>query len=261
MGYSIVENIGAAYGGFSKGIALRKPSEIIGEGRLENQILVVEDEPSVGEVVQLYLRRAGYAVTLVKDGKKALELLAGPLPSLVVLDLMLPGADGWEITRLLRSRSDVPIIMLTARKEEIDRIAGLELGADDYVVKPFSPQELVSRVRAVLRRTRPAIENPLEKSLEFEGLQIDPNTRLVAVNGEEKILTAREFDLLYMLALHPRQVFTRDQLLERLWGDADYIDPGTVTVHIRRLREKIERDPADPRHLLTVWGVGYRFEP
>ena len=228
---------------------------------MDTQILVVEDEPSVGEVVQLYLRRAGYGVTLVKNGKKALELLESSLPGLVILDLMLPGADGWQITRELRARSDVPIIMLTARKEEIDRIGGLELGADDYVVKPFSPQELVSRVRAVLRRTNRKTEDEGQQSLEFDGLNIDPRTRLVTVHGEEKGLTAKEFDLLFLLAQHPRQVFTRDQLLERIWGASDFIDPGTVTVHIRRLREKIEMNPANPHHLLTIWGVGYRFEP
>ena len=232
---------------------------------MDNQILVIEDEPSVGEVVQLYLRRAGFSVSVAQDGLKALELLESQLPALVILDLMLPGADGWEITRRLRARSDVPIIMLTARRAEIDRIAGLELGADDYVVKPFSPQELVSRVRAVLRRTHPLgedeAETPRQQVLEYDGMRIDPQTRLVMVIGEEKALTAKEFDLLYLLAQHPRQVFTRDQLLERVWGESDYIDPGTVTVHIRRLREKIEPNPAEPRHLQTVWGVGYRFEP
>ncbi len=227
----------------------------------ENQILVVEDEPSVGEVVSLYLRRAGYAVSVVRDGKAALEALERQLPMLVVLDLMLPGADGWEIIRRLRERSDVPIILLTARKEETDRIAGLEMGADDYVIKPFSPQELVSRVRAVLRRARGGAQDlGAEAPLDLGDLRIDPRTRLVAVGGEERTLTAKEFDLLWLLARHPRQVFTRDQLLERVWGLAEYIDPGTVTVHIRRLREKIEDDPANPRHLLTVWGVGYKLE-
>jgi DNA-binding response OmpR family regulator len=228
---------------------------------VDSQILVVEDEPSVGEVVQLYLRRAGFLVTLVQDGSKALELLDGSPPALVILDLMLPGVDGWEITRHLRARGDTPIIMLTARREEIDRIAGLELGADDYVVKPFSPQELVSRVRAVLRRAHPTAEAENSQSLDFEGLHIDSRAHQVSVEGVEKTLTAREFDLLYLLAQNPRQVFSRDQLLEKVWGEADYIDPGTVTVHIRRLREKIEPNPAEPRHLITVWGVGYRFEP
>ena len=227
----------------------------------EQNILVVEDEPSVGEVVSLYLRRAGYNVSVVRDGSKALEMLKEALPSLVILDLMLPGADGWEITRRLRERSDIPIIMLTARREEIDRIAGLELGADDYVVKPFSPQELVSRVRAVLRRAGAKTTEQGEQAITYSDLSIDPATRYTTVRGKEVDLTVKEFDLLYLLAQHPRQVFTRDQLLERVWGDANYIDPGTVTVHIRRLREKIEANPASPHHLQTVWGVGYRFEP
>jgi len=227
----------------------------------DNPILIVEDEPSVGEVVSLYLRRAGYAVTLVRDGKAALSALENQVPMLVVLDLMLPGVDGWEITRWIRQRSDIPIIMLTARREEIDRIAGLEMGADDYVIKPFSPQELVSRVRAVMRRVRPAHLENGEEAVEYDGIRIDPQTRLVTVRGEERLLTAREFDLLWYLARHPRQVFTRDQLLERIWGQVEYIDPGTVTVHIRRLREKIESDSSDPHHITTVWGVGYKFEP
>jgi DNA-binding response OmpR family regulator len=186
--------------------------------------------------------------------------MAQQLPDLVILDLMLPKVDGWAITRWLRDRSDVPIIMLTARREEADRIAGLEMGADDYVVKPFSPQELVSRVRAVLRRTRQN-ESDAERPLDFAGLRIDPQTRLVNRRGLEISLTAKEFDMLWLLARHPRQVFTRDQLLERIWGLSDYIDPGTVTVHVRRLREKIEFDPSKPAHILTVWGVGYKFEP
>ena len=227
----------------------------------QQQILMVEDEPSVGEVVSLYLRRAGYAVTVVHDGGSALSLLEKQIPGMVILDLMLPGLDGWELTRWLRERSDVPIIILTARSAETERIAGLEMGADDYVVKPFSPQELVSRVRAVLRRTRGAAQEPNEQALTLGGLHIDPQQRVVALEGEEKPVTAKEFDLLLYLARHPRQVFTRDQLLERIWGLAEYIDPGTVTVHIRRLREKIESDPAHPRHLLTVWGIGYKFEP
>ncbi len=227
----------------------------------ENHILVVEDEPSVGEVVSLYLRRAGYQVNVVRDGSQALELLEQQAPALVILDLMLPGVDGWEITRRLRERGDTPIIMLTARREEMDRIAGLEMGADDYVMKPFSPQELVSRVRAVLRRARPAPGAEDGQSLEYGDLCIDPETRLVILSGVEKTLTAREFDLLWLLARNPRKVFSRDELLERVWELSDYIDPGTVTVHIRRLREKIEADPSDPRHLLTVWGVGYKFEP
>ena len=226
------------------------------------RILVVEDEPSIREVISLYLRRAGYDVEVAGDGRAALEGLAAQVPDLVILDLMLPHVDGLEITRWLRERGDTPIIMLTARREEPDRIAGLEMGADDYVVKPFSPQELVSRVRAVLRRTQGGGEpGGGARPLVFDDLTIDPRTRLVAVRGEERSLTAREFELLWTMARHPRQVFSRDQLLDLVWGLTEYIDPSTVTVHIRRLREKIEADPASPRHVLTVWGVGYRFEP
>jgi two-component system response regulator ResD len=227
----------------------------------EPSILVVEDEPSIGEIVSVYLKRAGYQVNVARDGEAALQSLARGLPDLIVLDLMLPRVDGLEITRWLRARSDTPIIMLTARREEPDRIAGLEMGADDYVVKPFSPQELVSRVRAVLRRTHGSPITPGEAPLSYPGLHIDPQARSVQVGGDEKGLSAKEFDLLWLLARHPRQVFTREQLLDRVWEETDYIDPSTVTVHIRRLREKIEDDPAAPRRIVTVWGVGYRFEP
>jgi DNA-binding response OmpR family regulator len=223
-------------------------------------ILVVEDEPSICEVVSLYLRRAGFRVLTVGDGHAALKQMETGLPDLIILDLMLPGKDGFAVMRWLRDRSDAPVIMLTARREEAERIAGLEMGADDYVVKPFSPQELVSRVRAVLRRTK---ESDLrsESPLTFVELTIDPRTRLVTLSGEEVRLTAREFDLLWHMARHPRQVFTREQLLEHVWGSSGYIDPGTVTVHLRRLREKIEDEASRPRHLRTVWGVGYKFEP
>jgi DNA-binding response OmpR family regulator len=224
-------------------------------------ILVVEDEPSIREVVDLYLRRAGFQVSVVSDGQAALDFLSVQRPDLVVLDLMLPQVDGLEITRWLREKGDIPIIMLTARREEQDRIIGLEMGADDYVVKPFSPQELVSRVRAVLRRAQGSPAGSTERPLIYDDLNIDPRSRLVGVGGEEKTLTAKEFDLLWTMARHPRQVFTRDQLLDLVWGLTEYIDPSTVTVHVRRLREKIEADPSNPRHIQTVWGVGYRFEP
>jgi len=227
----------------------------------EGSILIVEDEPSLREVVSLYLKRAGYRVATASDGRLALDWLERETPDLVVLDLMLPHVDGFEITRWLRARGDTPIIMLTARREESERIAGLEQGADDYVVKPFSPQELVSRVRAVLRRSRKDGAAPgREPVLSFDSIRIDPDARTVLVRGAEKTLTAKEFDLLYWLARHPRQVFTRDQLLEAVWGYSEYIDPSAVTVHIRRLREKIEANPSAPQFLLTVWGVGYKFE-
>lgn len=227
----------------------------------EPTILVVDDEPSIREVVSIYLGRAGYRVLVAEDGQTALEILEQEPPDLVVLDLMLPEVDGLEITRHLRAGGDIPIIMLTARREETDRILGLEMGADDYIVKPFSPRELVSRVKAVLRRTRGLAPKRGGQPLVFADLRIDPVTRLVEVDGEERTLTAKEFDLLWTLARHPRQVFNRDQLLDLVWGLTEYIDPSTVTVHVRRLREKIEVDPSNPRHVQTVWGVGYRFEP
>ena len=228
----------------------------------ELSILVVEDEPSIAEVVGLYLQRAGYLVQTASDGKIAMSMLEKEIPNLVVLDLMLPEIDGLSLTRWLRDRSDVPIIMLTARREEIDRIAGLEMGADDYVVKPFSPQELVSRVRAVMRRIkREQAPAESERPLTFGDLVINALSRTVAISGEDVPLTAKEFDMLYLLAQHPKQVYTREQLLDRIWGGAEYIDPGTVTVHIRRVREKIESDPSNPTRLVTVWGVGYKFEP
>jgi DNA-binding response OmpR family regulator len=225
-------------------------------------ILVVEDEASIAEVVSLYLKRAGFNVQIASDGKQAMNIFDKQLPDFVILDLMLPEVDGLSLTRWLRDRSNVPIIMLTARREEIDRIAGLEMGADDYVVKPFSPQELVSRVRAVARRLgREEPETQSDRRIDFDGLSINPRSRVVTVNDSVVELTAKEFDMLYLLAQHPKQVFTRDQLLERVWGGAQYIDPSTVTVHVRRLREKIEVDPSHPTRLLTVWGVGYKFEP
>lgn len=225
-------------------------------------ILIVEDEPSIAEVVSVYLRRAGYEVRVVGDGLAALVELERRRPDLIILDLMLPKLDGNEVTRRVRAHGDTPIIMLTARKSEVERIAGLEMGADDYVVKPFSAQELVSRVRAVLRRASGAATSDAgEIPLAFGDLVIDPVARTVTVRGDERALTAREFDLLLALAKRPRAVLNRATLLVRVWGSADYIDPSTVTVHVRRVRAKIEDDPSQPRHIKTVWGVGYRFEP
>jgi DNA-binding response OmpR family regulator len=224
-------------------------------------ILIVDDEQSIREIVSVYLERAGYEVLTASDGVEALEILGEQRPALVVLDLMLPEVDGYEITRHLRAHGDVPIIMLTARRQETDRILGLEMGADDYVVKPFSPRELVSRVKAVLRRTEGSVGDRREQTLSFGGLRIDAETRHVEVEGESIELTAKEFDLLWTLAQHPQQVLSRSQLLDLVWGTSEYIDPSTVTVHVHRLREHIEADPTDPRTIQTVWGVGYRFEP
>ncbi len=226
----------------------------------KGKILVVDDEPSIGEVVRLYLEQAGYQVTVLEDGEAARQALLQEPPDLLILDLMLPSVDGLELTRFVRARSDLPIIMLTARKEETDRIVGLEMGADDYVVKPFSPRELVSRVKAVLRRTRPDPGGAGQRPVTVGDIHIDPRTRQVHVRGREVGLTSKEFDLLWTFATHPRQVFNRTQLLDRVWGVTEYVDPSTVTVHVRRLREKIEEDPSNPRYIVTVWGVGYRMD-
>jgi len=225
-------------------------------------ILVVDDEASVVEVVSLYLQKEGFKVRMARDGYSALSAIRQDKPALVVLDVMLPEVDGLSIMRRLRDdpTSDVPIILLTARSQETDRIYGLELGADDYVTKPFSPAELVSRVKAVLRRTHNAASGSGERPLHYGDLHIDPITRQVKVRGQEVELTATEFNLLWFMAQHPRQVFKRDQLLENVWGFSEYVDPSTVTVHIRRLREKIEADPSNPKYIVTVWGVGYKFE-
>jgi DNA-binding response OmpR family regulator len=222
-------------------------------------VLVVDDEPIVREVVVRYLRREGYETLEAADGVRARELLEREEPSLVVLDLMLPGVDGLELCRWIRSRSNVPLIMLTARGEESDRIVGLELGADDYVTKPFSPRELAVRVRTVLRRTGPPAA--ANERLSFDSLELDAGAREVTRHGQPLRLTAKEFDLLHFLASNPRRVFSREHLMERVWGYSAALDTGTVTVHIRRLREKIEDDPSRPRLLETVWGVGYRFTP
>jgi len=220
-------------------------------------VLVVDDEPIVREVVVSYLEREGYRTLEAADGERARRLVEEASPSLVVLDVMLPRIDGLELCRWIRSRSDLPVILLTARGEEADRIVGLELGADDYVTKPFSPRELAARVRTVLRRT--TAPGPVEERISFGDVVVDAAGREVTKRGEVLALTAREFELLWFLASHPRRVFSRDQLMARVWGYSSAVDTGTVTVHIRRLREKIEDDPSHPRHLETVWGVGYRF--
>jgi DNA-binding response OmpR family regulator len=225
------------------------------------RILVVDDEPNIREVVELYLRREGYEVEVVGDGSAALQAIERKIPDLIVLDLMLPFLSGTQLTRTLREgRYDIPIIMLTAKDDESDRVAGLELGADDYVTKPFSPKELVARVKAVLRRAsnKPQAEAQAQP-LTLGQLTLNPGTRQVWARAEEVMLTAKEFDLLWFLMNHPGQVFTRDQLLDHVWGFDFFGDSSTVTVHVRRLREKIESAPTKPEYLLTVWGVGYKF--
>jgi DNA-binding response OmpR family regulator len=220
-------------------------------------VLVVDDEPIVREVVVRYLAREGHRTLEAGDGDAARSLIEGSDPDLVVLDVMLPGTDGLELCRWIRGRSALPVIMLTARGEEADRIVGLELGADDYVTKPFSPRELAARVRSVLRRS--SSNDAAVEALEFGDVQLERETREARKSGTLIRLTAKEFDLLWFLASHPRRVFSRDQLMASVWGYTAALDTGTVTVHVRRLREKIEDDPSQPRYLETVWGIGYRL--
>jgi len=224
-----------------------------------DRILVVEDEPTVAEVVDRYLRRDGYDVSVCHDGLNAMEEYDRFQPDLVVLDLMLPRMDGMEVCRRIRSRASTPIIMLTARGDELDKLVGLEIGADDYVTKPFSPRELAARVKAVLRRTAAIPQDG--DTLRFDQLRISGRTRTVEDERGPVSLTAREFDLLFFLARHAGQVFSREQLLDNVWDFEFPGDAGTVTVHMRRLRAKVEADASRPRHLKTVWGVGYKFEP
>ena len=222
-------------------------------------VLVVDDEPIVREVVVRYLAREGHRTLEAGDGDAARDAIVRSEPDLVVLDVMLPGTDGLELCRWIRSSSDLPVIMLTARGEEADRIVGLELGADDYVTKPFSPRELAARVKSVLRRAAPAGVD--DEQLGFGDVRLERGTRDVWKAGRDVRLTAKEFDLLWFLASHPRRVFSRDQLMASIWGYTAAFDTGTVTVHVRRLREKLEDEPSDPRHVQTVWGVGYRLVP
>jgi DNA-binding response OmpR family regulator len=225
------------------------------------RVLVVDDEPTIGFVVARYLERAGYQTVVAASGTDALSAATSEWPDVVVLDLMLPDLDGLEVMRRLRrdGRDRTAIILLTARGEESDRVTGLRLGADDYVVKPFSPAELVARVDAVLRRIEPVRD--AQEALRFDGLEIDPGGRRVLLDGAGVELTPREYELLLFLARHPGEAFTREQLMNRVWQFSFYIDTSTVTVHIRRLRAKLEPDPARPRFIQTVWGVGYRFMP
>ncbi len=222
-------------------------------------MLVVDDEPIVRDVVVRYLEHDGFETLTAADGDVARALIEEREPALVVLDVMLPGMDGLSLCRWIRERSSLPVILLTARGEEADRIVGLDLGADDYVTKPFSPRELSARVRAVLRRG--CESPPAAETVSFGDVELDAGARQVRKADAPVEVTTREFDLLWFLASHPRHVFSRDQLMDRVWGYASAVDTGTVTVHVRRLREKIETDPKEPRHLMTVWGAGYRLDP
>jgi DNA-binding response OmpR family regulator len=222
-------------------------------------VLVVDDEPIVRDVVVRYLEHDGFETLTAADGDAARALIEEREPALVVLDVMLPGTDGLSLCRWIRERSSMPVILLTARGEEADRIVGLDLGADDYVTKPFSPRELSARVRAVLRRGAP--DHAARATVTFGDVELDGSSREVSKGGAIVPVTAREFDLLWFLASHPRQVFSRDQLMDRVWGYTTAVETGTVTVHVRRLREKIETDPTAPLHLMTVWGIGYRLDP
>ena len=229
------------------------------DNEIVSTVLVVDDEPIIRDVVVRYLEQEGFRTLQAGDGETARGLLERETPSLVVLDLMLPGTDGLTLCRWIRSRSDLPVIMVTALGEETDRIAGLELGADDYVSKPFSPRELVARVKAVLRRT--SANAAKAELIETGDLVVDLGRREARKAGQLLRLTSLEFDLLWFLISHPNRVFSRGQLMSRVWGYTSALDTGTVTVHIRRLRAKIEDDPSRPRHLETVWGAGYRFSP
>ncbi|MGB8360213.1 MAG: response regulator transcription factor [Acidimicrobiia bacterium] len=224
------------------------------------RVLVVDDEPVVREVVAAYLSRDGFVVTEAADGLDALLQITETSPDLIVLDVMLPESDGLSVLSKVRDRADTPVILLSARGDESDRVLGLEMGADDYVVKPFSPRELATRVRAILKR----VDRPrrTESPLEFEDLMIDPTSHEIRVHGRTVDITPKEFELLFFMASSPRQVFSRGQILAHVWdSNNEWQDPSTVTVHVRRVRQKIEDDPRQPRRLVTVWGVGYRFEP
>ncbi len=224
------------------------------------RVLIVDDDPALSEVVARYLEREGFEVDCAVDGATGLAKALETLPDLVVLDLMLPVIDGLEVCRRLRQAAPIPVVMLTARGEENDRIAGLELGADDYVTKPFSPRELTARVKAVLRRASGGVSANGVRELQGGGIEVDLVAHEARRQGAPVALTSKEFDLLVHFLSHPRQAFRREELLESVWGWT-FGDTATVTVHVRRLREKLEDDPSDPRHLLTVRGLGYRFEP
>lgn len=231
-------------------------------------VLVVDDEPNIIDVCTVYLQREGYQVLSAANGEEALRLWRQHHPQLIVLDLMLPGKTGWQVCEEIRNEEDVPIIMLTALGDEMDRLMGLTMGADDYLTKPFSPRELVLRTKGILRRLQrkqPDVNAKKEDAvpghiLKYPGLEINVLHRSVRVGDKDIELTVKEFELLHLFANHPEQVFSRNQLLSKIWDIDYYGDTTTVTVHIRRLREKIEPNPSQPRYIKTVWGIGYKFE-
>ncbi|MDP4091997.1 MAG: response regulator transcription factor [Bacillota bacterium] len=224
------------------------------------RVLIVDDEVEIAEIIRDYLRAEGYEVKLASDGEDGLRSFKSFDPQLVILDVMMPGLDGMEVCRIIRSQSSIPIIMLSAKSSDIDKILGLGLGADDYISKPFSPGELVARVKAHFRRYMHLSNTQQSDILEFGNLKIDSRSYQVTVNGNKAELAAKEFELLNFMANHPGQVFTREQLFNQIWGFDEYGDINTVTVHIRKIREKIEQDPSNPDYVKTVWGVGYKFD-
>lgn len=224
------------------------------------EVLIVDDEPGISGLISMYLKREGFETATARSGAEALDLVAADHPALVILDIMLPDIDGWEVCREIRRTSDVPIIMLTAREADEDKIVGLEIGADDYVTKPFVPRELVARVKAILRRTRAQPSEPQDEVLDRGVLTIYPAKREVHLEGNPITLRAKEYDLLIELARRPGVVFEREQLLRDVWGYDFFGDSGTIDVHVRRLRAKLNDDSQNPRFIETVWGRGYRFK-
>lgn len=227
----------------------------------QEKVLVVDDEPELAELVRDYLKKEGFEVILAFDGEQGLEIYQRHKPSLVILDILLPKIDGFELCRMIRNDSAVPILMLSAKKSDVDKILGLGLGADDYLTKPFSPGELVARVKAQIRRyTMLSSPEQSKDMIRFQDLEVDSKGYNVYVKGDKIQLSAKEFEILHYMMIHPQQVFTREQLFNQIWGFNEYGDINTVTVHIRRIREKIEHDPSQPVYIKTVWGVGYKFD-
>ncbi len=226
----------------------------------EEKVLVVEDEQEIRELIRDYLEVEGFEVAMAADGEEGLNKFKSYDPDIIVLDIMLPKIDGMEICKIIRNKSNIPILMLSAKKSDVDKVLGLGLGADDYMTKPFSPKELVARIKAQLRRYKELSQSNVQKnSLEFKDLKIDLDAYNVFLNGEKIQLSAKEFEILKFLALNPERVYSREQIFDQIWGFNEYGDINTVTVHIRKIREKIEQDSSNPEYIETVWGVGYKF--